>query len=71
MAPFTVQWDGKKLTGTVEGALVGHYNKNYFSEINRTKKWKPSLMHLFSILVVVDGIKCVIKGMCSIPVGKL
>jgi hypothetical protein len=71
VAPFTVQWDGKKLIGTVEGALVGHCNKNDFSEINRTKEWKPSLMHLLSILVVVNGIKCVIKGMCHIPVDKL
>jgi len=35
VAPFTVQWDDKKLTGTVEGAVVGHCNKNYFSEIEQ------------------------------------
>jgi hypothetical protein len=71
VASFTVQCDGKKLTGTVEGALVGYCNKNDFSEINRTKEWKPSLMHLLSIQDVVDVIKCVMKGICQIPVDEL
>jgi hypothetical protein len=35
--------------GAVEGVCVGHCNKNYFSEINRTKEWKPILIYIFEL----------------------